>query len=153
MRCPRPGSLVVRNTDGATETGPLPTGGSADHFEGAPLLDPGEGDRLFAQSSTADNVRLEPSGPGDWIVAVLDAPAPDELPPLASEPERPLLNGVDHPNGQARVPFTVPKPPPNSDPPYGFSINLECLERGAARAHHARPVPLGTLACDAARTA
>src|SRR6185312_3874485 len=126
VRCPRPGSLVVRNTDGATKTVPCDRR-VADHAEGATMLYPGEGDRLFAQSSEVNNVRLEPSAPGNWIVAVLDAPAPDELPALASEPERPVVSGADHPKGQASFTFTVPKPPPNSDPPYGFSINLECL--------------------------
>ena len=147
VRCPRPGSLVVRNTDGATKTVPCDRR-VADHAEGATMLYPGEGDRLFAQSSEVNNVRLEPSAPGNWIVAVLDAPAPDELPALASEPERPVVNGADHPKGQASFTFTVPKPPPNSDPPYGFSINLECLQ--GVRLELILPGgALPTLVCDA----
>ena len=147
VRCPRPGSLVVRNTDGTTKTVPCDRR-VADHAEGATMLYPGEGDRLFAQSSEVNNVRLEPSGPGNWIVAVLDAPAPDELPALASEPERPVENGADHPKGQASFTFTVPKPPPNSDPPYGFSINLECLQ-GVRFELTLAGGALPTLVCDA----
>jgi hypothetical protein len=147
VRCPRPGSLVVRNTDGATKTVPCDRR-VADHAEGATMLDPGEGDRLFAESSVPTNVRLEPTGPGNWIVAILDAPAPDELPPLGSEPERPVVNGVDHPDGKATVTFTVPRPPANSDPLYGFSINLECLQ--GVRLELTLPGgALPTLGCDA----
>ena len=127
VRCPRPGSLVVRNTAGTSVTVPCDKR-VGDHTEGAARVDPAEADRLFAQSSSTLNVRFEPSGQGNWVVAVLEASAPDELPPLASEPERPVVNGVDHPDGKATVTFTVPKPPANSDPPYGFSIDIECLQ-------------------------
>jgi hypothetical protein len=147
VRCPRPGSLVVRNTDGTAKTVPCDRR-VADHAEGAAILDPGEADRLFAQSSGTTNVRLEPSGPGNWVVGFLEAGAPDELPSLASEPERPVVNGVDHPDGQATLTFTVPAPPKNSDPPYGFSIDLECLQD--VRLELTLPGgPLPTLICDA----
>ncbi len=149
VRCPRPGRLVVRNTDGASVTVPCDTR-VADHAEGGAMVDPGEADRLFAQSSdVTSNVRYEPSGPGDWVVGILEASAPDELPPLASEPQRPVANGVDHPDGQATVTFTVPKPPANADPQYGFSVTADCL----AGVRLVLTFPRGslpTLVCDAA---
>jgi hypothetical protein len=148
VRCPRPGSLVVRNVSGATLTVPCDKS-VGDHAEGAVTVDPGEAERLYEQGSAASNVRYEPSGPGDWIVALLEASAPDQLPPLAAEPERPVVNGVDHPNGQATVSFTVPSPPANSDPPYGFSVSADCLA-GVRLVLTVPRGPLATLVCDAA---
>ena len=148
VRCPRPGSLVVRNTNGASMTVPCDKS-VADHAEGAAMLGPGEADRLFAQSSDTSNVRFEPSGRGNWVVGVLEASAPDELPPLASEPERPVVNGVDHPDGKATVTFTVPNPPANSDPPYGFSISADCLQ-GVRLELTVPGGSLPDLVCDAA---
>ena len=147
VRCPSPGSLVIRNTNGASVTVPCDKR-VGDHAEGALSLSPAEVDRLSAQTSSATNVRYEPSGPGDWIAAVAEASAPEALPPIASEPERPVVNGVDHPGGQATLTFTVPNPPKNSDPPYGFSINLECLD--GVRLQLTLPGgALPTLVCDA----
>ena len=148
VRCPAPGSLgCAQHRPGAA--GPFrATAGSRDHTRAHTLLDPARATGC-SRSPGREQRPVEPSGPGDWIVGVLD-----RAPRTSCRPWRPSRSGRCSTASTTRTGRHASRSPcrrrrriPTRRT--GSSMQPRVSRRGAARAHHARRAPGRPWSCDA----
>lgn len=146
VRCTEPGPLDVRNLapggPGLRVECSRPAG---DRFEGAAVVEPEVAVRLWALTPGPENVEYVPGSTGEWQLAVLDAIAPDRLPPWES-PDRLLLDGATDPAG-GTVTVTIPTYRIALGLGSHFTVQAECVE-GVRLTLTARGGTLGEVRCD-----
>jgi hypothetical protein len=105
-RCQRPGTSTVRSTYGPRFEVDC-SRRVGDHFEGLTALDPGQGAALFESNPRGGpDIWFGPGSDGDWVIALLQANAPESLP--HTDRGSPLLADGTRTRAGTTVGITIP---------------------------------------------
>jgi hypothetical protein len=147
-RCQRAGTGTVRRADGPRFEVDC-SRRVGDHFEGVTALGPAESAALFEGSAGGPDIFFGPGSTGDWVIALLQANAPESLPPHTDRGSPLLADGTRNPAGTT-VEITVPParvPDAGERIEIAMSFTTECVA-GVQLAFTVPTGVLGIATCD-----